>query len=100
MHGQRHGRLPLEQLTEGDNSPWGIEADVVDPEVEKFGPGVRHAVETLLSPVGGVVEGHSVEVGDADDDLEDVPRGMVGADAEDCEEAERAPDELTVAHLH
>lgn len=73
MYVQRHGRLPLERLTKGDNGPWGIEADVVDPKVEKFRPGVGHAVETLLSPVGGVVEGHSIEVGDADGDLEDVP---------------------------
>lgn len=51
-------------------------------------------MEALLSPVGGVVESHAVEVGDADDDLEDVSRGVVIADAEDCEEAERAPDEL------
>lgn len=63
----------FERLTERDNGPWGIEADVIHPEIEKFRPGVGHAVEALLSPVGGVVEGHSVEVGDADDDLEDVP---------------------------
>lgn len=29
-------------------------------------------MKTLLCPVGGVVEGHSIEVSDADDDLEDV----------------------------
>lgn len=69
---QRNGRLPLERLTERDNGPRGVETDIIDPEIEKFRSTVGHAVKTLLGPVGGVVEGYSIEVSDADDDLEDM----------------------------
>lgn len=81
-------------LTEGDDGPRGVESNVIDPEIEKLGSTVRHAVETLLSPVSSIVQGHSVEVGDTDDDLEEVSGRVVGADAENGDEAQWSPDEL------
>lgn len=51
-------------------------------------------MEALLSPVGSIVQGHSVEVGDTDDDLEEVSGRVVGADAKDGDEAQWSPGEL------
>lgn len=51
-------------------------------------------MEALLSPVGSVVQGHSVEVCDTDDDLEDVSGWVVGADAKEGDEAQWSPGEL------
>jgi hypothetical protein len=51
-------------------------------------------MQALLGPVGAVVESHAVEVGDADDGLEEVPGRVAGEDAEEGEEAQGAPGEL------
>lgn len=51
-------------------------------------------MEALLSPVGSIVQSHSVEVGDTDDDLEEVSGRVVCADAEDGDEAQWSPGEL------
>lgn len=50
-------------------------------------------MEALLSPVGSIVQSHSVEVGDTDDDLEEVSGRVVCADAEDGDEAQWSPGE-------
>lgn len=81
-------------LTERYEEPGCIEADVVDPEVEKLGPAVRDAAEAVIGPVGAVVEQDAVEMGHADEDLEEVAAGRAEEDGEGGEEREGAPSKL------
>lgn len=78
------------RLTQRDDGPGSIHANIVDPVVENLGSAVGHA----LSPVGHVVEGHAVDVCRADDDLEEVTAGMVADGGGEGEEREGAPGEL------
>lgn len=82
------------QLTKGNHDPGHVEADIVDPVVERLGPAVAAAGGAVLGPGGGVVEGHAVEVRRADDHGEAVAGGRAGERGRKRQPAERAPDEL------
>jgi hypothetical protein len=48
-----------------------------------------------LSPIGVVVQGDAVEMGSANDDLENVSgASIIAEDGEDCEPRQGSPDQL------
>ena len=83
-----------EQEDEGHNDPGKIETDIVYPIIEEFRSTVGDARELVIEIVGVVIECYAVEMGGADDGLEEVASEPGFDDGEEGEPAEGAPDEL------
>lgn len=78
-------------LTSRHDDPGKVEADVVDPKVQKLGPAVRAAGEVRLDQARRVVQRYAVEVRHAHDDLERVAEVRGRGDARGAEEGDGAP---------
>ena len=84
------------KLTGRNDCPWQVEANVVNPEVHELGPAVSKASEVHLYETGGIVQGDTVQMRHAHDDLERMAEVAVHDNAGRTRESEGALGELCV----
>jgi hypothetical protein len=82
-------------LTNRYNGPGQVEAHVIDPEIHKLRPTIRHTRVMRFEKACGVVERHTIDVRHAHHDLEGVTERTGPGHGDGTDEAEGAPDELT-----
>jgi hypothetical protein len=86
-HFTANRRMGSARLTSWDDHPGCVEPDVVDPKIQEFRPAVDETSAPLIYVAGRVVQGHTVQVSHAHDDLQDIPEASAAGDGHRRREA-------------
>jgi hypothetical protein len=78
---------------QGNNNPEEVAEEVVGPEVESLRSAVDNIVDDLLERADGVVQDVTIQLAQADDELEGMAQRMVDNDEVDAEEGHWAPED-------
>ena len=84
----------MEELTAREHHPDEVHKEVIPPEIQELRARVCDLLIVVVEHAGGIVEDESVDLADADDDLERVAERMRGGYEGGYDEAERPPGEL------
>lgn len=77
---------------QGNDNPEEVAEEVVSPEVESLRSAVDNVVDDLLESADSIVENITIQLAQADDDLEGVAERVVGDDEVDAEKGHGTPE--------
>lgn len=82
----------LSDEQQGNDNPEEVAEEVVSPEVESLRSAVDNVVDDLLESTDGIVENITIQLAQADDDLEGVAQRVVGDDEVGAEKGHGTPE--------